>query len=172
MKILRLLVIVVLFASCSTNKVITDYDSKANFDSFKTFGFYKNVGENLSEFDINRVVDAIDDELTNRGFTFSETPDFFIDFKSKTMEDLNRNTIGIGVGSGGRNGGVGVSGGIPIGSKKLLEQITIDFVDTKEEQLFWQGSLKSKIKEKRKPEEKETYFKKVVTEILSNYPPK
>ena len=172
MKALKLLAIIILLASCSANKVITDYDDKVNFDNFKTFGFYENVGEGYNEFDIDRVVDVIDKELTKRGFTFSETPDFFIDFKAKITEDLNRNTIGIGLGSGGRNGGIGVSGGIPIGSKKMLEQITIDFVEAKEEKLFWQGSLKSKVKEKRKPEEKEIYFKQVIAEVLATYPPK
>ena len=168
MKSLKYLFFIVFIISCSTSKVLVDYDEKSNFANYKTFGFYKNIGEGLNEFDINRVEEVIVFEMQQNGFTESEKPDFRIDFKSKLTEEDNRTRLGIGLG----NGGFGVSGGIPIGSKKMIEELKIDFVDAKSEQLFWQGLLKSKVREKRKPEEKELHFKVVISKILSNYPPK
>ncbi len=91
---------------------------------------------------------------------------------SKISENLNNNTIGIGIGSGGNNGGFGISGGIPIGGKKLNEELIIEFVNSKTDKVIWEGILNSKIKEKRKPEEKELHFQEVIKKILEKYPPK
>ena len=104
------------------------------------------------------------------GFTKVEKPDFYINVISKISDTQNNNTIGIGVGSSGRNGGFGISGGIPIGNKKLNEEFTIEFVNAKTDTLIWEGVLISKIKEKRKPEEKELHFKEIIKEILASYP--
>ena len=43
MKILRLLplLIVFVFTSCSSVRVVTDYDREANFNSYSSFAFYK-----------------------------------------------------------------------------------------------------------------------------------
>ena len=99
-------------------------------------------------------------------------PDFFINIISKISEAKNNNTIGIGIGSGGRNGGFGISGGIPIGGKKLNEEFIIEFVNAKTDEIIWEGILNSTIKEKRKPEEKEMHFKEIIKKIVEKYPPK
>ena len=36
-----LLILVILFSSCSAVKVAVDYDSKVDFKKYKTFAFYK-----------------------------------------------------------------------------------------------------------------------------------
>ena len=111
-------------------------------------------------------------ELNKIGIQESENPDFFINIISKITEATNSNTIGIGVGSGGRNGGFGISGGIPIGGKKLNEEFIVEFVDATNNTLFWEAILNSKINEKRKPEEKELHFQEIIKIILEKYPPK
>ena len=158
--------------SCSSSKVITDYDDKANFSSFKTFAFFEDVGKGLNELDVKRVTSIMKTELNMLGIQESETPDFFINIISKTTESNNNNTIGIGVGSGGRNGGFGISGGIPIGGKKLNEEFIVEFVNSENDTLFWEAILNSSIKEKRKPEEKELHFQEIIKKILEKYPPK
>lgn len=157
--------------SCSASKVITDYDSKTDFEKFKTFDFYEDNGDNLNEFDIKRITSAIENELENAGLNYNQEPDFFIYFDTKVSENQNNNTIGIGVGSGGINGGFGISGGIPIGGKKLNEEINIRFIETTTNELFWEGSLTSTIKEKRNPEERNLHLQEVIRKIVSNYPP-
>ncbi|WP_282073979.1 DUF4136 domain-containing protein [Polaribacter atrinae] len=162
--------ILLLLMSCSTSKVITDYDENTNFSKYKTYAFFDDIGTGLNEFDVDRAADALFDEMELLGFKEVETPDFYINFKAKTAAPKVTNTIAIGLGSGGRNGGFGVSGGIPIGGKKLDEEITVEFVDAKTNELFWEGILTSTIKEKRKPEDRVAYFKEVVREILQKYP--
>ncbi|SDR72733.1 protein of unknown function [Polaribacter sp. KT25b] len=160
-----------LLMSCSSSKVMTDYDNAINFSDFKTYSFYEDVGGGLNELDVKRVIFAINFELNQRGFKETESPDFYINVTSKTSESSNNNSIGIGVGGGGRNSGFGISGGIPIGAKKLNEELVIEFVNAKTNQIIWEGALNSKIKENRNPEEKELQYTEVVKKILNHYPP-
>ena len=171
MKNLKYLFLVLLM-SCSTSKVITDYDDKADFSSFKTYAFYQDVGKGLNELDVRRVTSIMNTELNKLGIQESENPDFFINIITNTTEATNNNTIGIGVGSGGRNGGFGISGGIPIGGKKLNEEFIVEFVAATNNTLFWEAVLNSTINENRKPEEKELHFQEIIKIILEKYPPK
>ncbi|UAM98456.1 DUF4136 domain-containing protein [Polaribacter litorisediminis] len=161
-----------LLVSCSSSKVMIDYDAEIDFSNFKSYAFYEDVGKGLNEFDVKRVITVMNAELQQLGFLPSDNPDFFINIKSNISEAQNNNTIGIGIGNGGINGGFGVSGGIPIGGKKLNEEFTIEFVNAQNNILFWEAILNSKIKEKRKPEEKELHFKAIISKILEKYPPK
>lgn len=171
MKHIKFLFLFVLM-SCSVSKVITDYDSEINFEDFKSYSFFEDVGEGLNELDVKRVRLSMNSELKSVGFKKLENPDFYINVIAKYSETQNNNTIGIGLGSGGRNGGFGISGGIPIGGKKLNEEFIIEFVNAKTYEVIWEGILNSKINEKRKPEEKEQHFNEVVKKILEKYPPK
>jgi hypothetical protein len=52
--------------SCSTSKVITDYDDNTNFAKFKSFEFYEDNGENLNAFDVKRITFIIDEKLKEK----------------------------------------------------------------------------------------------------------
>ena len=153
---------------CSSSKVMTDFDNAINFSDFKTFSFYEDIGQGLNELDVNRVISALKLEMKQRTFQEVENPDFFINITSKISENQNRNSIGVGLG----NGGFGLSGGIPIGGKKLNEEFVIEFVNAKTDQVIWEGILNSKIKEKRTPEQKELHFNEIIKKILDTYSPK
>lgn len=158
--------------SCSSSKVLVDYDDEINFSDFRNYTFYDDIAKNVNDLDKKRIKKAISVELNQKGFNESNTPDFYINVISKLSENQQNNTIGIGVGSGGVNGGFGISGGIPIGGKKLSEEFIIEFVNAKTDKIFWEGVLHSTVKEKRKPEEKQLHFQEIIKKILANYPPK
>jgi hypothetical protein len=167
MKIIRFFFLFV-FIGCSSSKVFTDYDISADFTQFKTFDFYEDNGENLNELDVKRIIANIQENLNTVGLQQNEAPDFFIFFDTKTVENQNNNLIRIGLG----NGGTGISGGIPIGSKKLNEKLTIKFIEAKNNDLFWEGSLDAVIKERRTPEKRESHLKEVIHKILKQFPSK
>ncbi len=169
MKYLKFFFLVFLM-SCASSNVLTDYDVKTDFTQYKTFDFFEDNGENLNEFDVKRITTVIQKELEILGLNQNSTPDFFIYFNTNTSENQNNNTIAIGLGSGGRNGGFGVLGGIPIGVKKLNEELIIEFVTSKKKELFWKASLISIIKEKRTPQERIIYLQEVVQKILKELP--
>ncbi|QMU66336.1 MAG: DUF4136 domain-containing protein [Flavobacteriaceae bacterium] len=155
---------------CTSGKVVYDYDVKTDFKKFKTFNFYDDVGGGLNELDIKRATVIIEKQLVDRGFQKSETPDFLINFISNRTESTDTNNVGIGVGGGNRVG-FGISGGIAIGAKKEYEEFIVEFVNTENNQLFWQGISSKKVKVKMSPEEKERYRQLIVEKIFEKYPP-
>ena len=56
MKILKLLFLLclVILTSCSSVRVVTDYDTKVDFTSYKTFAFYKKGIDKASVSDLDK----------------------------------------------------------------------------------------------------------------------
>ncbi|MBA6155615.1 DUF4136 domain-containing protein [Tenacibaculum sp. S7007] len=169
MKYLKILFLFVLM-SCSSTKVVYDYDSKMDFTTYKTFNYFEDVGKGLNELDVKRITNELSEGLQQKGMRLSDTPDFYINIVAKDREAIRRNTIGVGIGGGG-NVGFGISGGIPIGSRKINQEITVDFVESKTNNLIWNGIANSEIKERTTPEERLAHYKKVIIEILKGFPP-
>ena len=161
----------IFIVGCSSSKVIYDYDSKTDFKVYKTFNYFEDAGEGLNELDVKRITDELTNGLQQKGMKLSEDPDMYINIISNESKKIDRSTIGIGMG-GGRNVGFGISGGIPIGSKKMNQKLIIDFVKSENDELLWQGISNEAIKERTTPEEKLMHYKKVIEKILMNYPPK
>lgn len=161
---------VFLLISCSASKVVYDYDAKTDFSTFKTYSFFEDVGDGLNEIDTKRFTRSIERYLDSLGLKKSEKPDFYINVISEKRDAQRNNNVGIGVG-GGRNVGFGISTGISIGGKKINEKIAIDFVASNNNELFWQGIIDAKVKEKIKPKAREVLVDDFVKKILSKYPP-
>ncbi len=159
-----------LIASCGSAPVF-DYDSQTDFTGYKTYAFYPNIQSGLSELDDNRIRQTIDSLLRTKNIRFSETPDILVNFYANEQL-VSGNTIGIGVGSGGGNVGVGMSGGIPIGGKKVEQVFTLDFISKVNDALIWQGVLEASYKERATPEQKKIHYIKLLSKIINGFPPK
>lgn len=68
------------FSSCNSVKVVTDYDTKVDFNKYKTFAFYKTGIDKaaISDLDKKRILNAIESELLLLGFTKSTNPDMLV----------------------------------------------------------------------------------------------
>ncbi|TYA69812.1 DUF4136 domain-containing protein [Seonamhaeicola marinus] len=172
MKLLRLLFIAILFVGCAPIKVNYDFDKTVDFSKYKTYQYYGDMKTGLSQLDTKRLLDAIDTKMTSLGFTVSENPDFLIDIKSVEFQGAPRQTVGVGLGGGGRNAGGGVSIGIPVGGTPMSRQITIDFVDEKGKGLFWQAVSESSFKQNDKPEKREERLNAIVEKVFEKLSPK
>lgn len=171
---LALLGFIVLLSSCSTIKVTTDYDTKANFSKYKTFAFYKTGIDKaeISDLDKRRILRAIENELIAQGFTKSENPDMLVSIFTKSREkvDVNQTNLGYGWGWGwnpwiwgGMNNNVNVS-------QYTEGTLFIDFIDKDKKELFWQGVGTGALRteDRAKKEERINQF---VKEIISRFPP-
>jgi len=168
---LFLLVLVFGFASCSTVKVTTDYDTKTNFTSYKTFAFYKKGIDKakISDLDKRRILRAIESEMLAKGFVKSNTSDLLVSIFAKSRKKINidasvdypnyfwypryyygRDRIRI--------------------TKQTEGTLFIDLIDAENKKLLWQGigSGALSAKNRSKKEEKIQLF---VKEILSGFPP-
>src|SRR5690554_1369778 len=97
MKLIKFLPLLalMLFASCSSVRVATDYDSSVNFSQFRTYAFMKDGVDkiNISDLDKKRILKAIDVEMTAKGYTKSDNPDLLINLFTDAKEIVNVNTF-------------------------------------------------------------------------------
>ena len=171
-KLIPLLFLLVL-ASCSSVQVSTDYDNTVNFSQFKTYAFMKDGVDkiNISDLDKKRILKAIDEELTAKGFTKSENPDLLINIFTKSREqvDVNQFNAGWGYGWGWGWNPYMMYGGQTTVSTSTQGTLYIDFIDAKKKEMIWQGEgIGTLTKNVDKKDEKIADF---VSKILAQYPP-
>ncbi len=175
MKILKvaLLLILIVFASCSSVKVYTDYDKNAEFSQYKTFAFYKPGVDKveISDLDKKRVLKSIEAEMIAKGFVKSENPDLLINFFTKSREQVDVNTFNNGWGYGwGWGWNPWMWGGNHTSvSRTTNGTLFIDLIDAKKKELIWQGEGEGEIF--RNLEKKEERIQEFVKKILAEYPP-
>ncbi|WP_046743591.1 DUF4136 domain-containing protein [Kordia zhangzhouensis] len=171
MKYINLVLFLLIFAACTTPRVVYDYDHKTNFSNYKTYNLYPEIETGLSELDNKRLLRVTDSIMQERGFVRTATPDFYINIETHFFEPDRNNAIGVGVGGTGRNVGGGISIGLPVGDKHN-QQFVFDFVDVRQDELFWQAVVEGFYKEQSTPEEREVYFIQILQKVLEGYPPK
>ena len=167
-KLLFLPIITLAIISCSSVRVTTDYDTKVDFNQFKTFAFYKTGIDKatISDLDKKRIMRAIETELLAKGMTKSTKPDVLVSLftKSRNRVDVNDNFYG------------GFYYPRYYGMNQLsVSQYTegtlfIDLLDAKKKELVWQG-VGSGTLSNSSVERKEAKIKEFVNEILAKYPP-
>ena len=92
MKCVKLLLLTLLFSSCTSIRVNYDYDRQIDFQNYKTYNYYSNLETGLNELDTNRFLDILDAGLQNKGLILSRIPDFFINIQSIEYQNEHRST--------------------------------------------------------------------------------
>lgn len=164
-----------LLTSCATVNVKTDYDTKANFKAYKSFGFLKPAIDKveISDLDKKRILRAIDLQLQAKGFNKSTTPDLLVSINTKAEKNVQvYQNFGFGYGWGWWSpfwwGGPGFNG---VSTYETVDGVLfIDLIDAKKKELVWQGIGKAPLVEGG-PIEKEKRINEIVTAILAKYPP-
>lgn len=172
MKSFRILFILLLFSSCNAPQALYDYDQKVNFSAYKTYGIYPDLMTGLSQLDERRLIASVESELRNKNLSPSETPDLYLNIYSEEYRKDSNSRLGIGVGGGGRNVGVGVTGGIPLGGQETYLRLTFDLIDAKTDALVWQAVVESTFDLDASPAERQRRFDEIVAKALKGYPPK
>ena len=185
MKNLKFLVLpllgLLLLGSCVSVKVLADYDKEADFNTYKSYAFYKTGIDKaqISDLDKKRILNAIDAEMSNRGFVKSKQPDILISIFTKEKERVNvyNNNFGWGWGWGWGYGywNPWVWGGPGYGgasvSTDTVGSLYIDLIDAKNKELVWQGRGVGTLNNTSKVEKKEERIREFVSQILQKYPP-
>ena len=171
MKHFLFLIAIFTLLSCGSTRVDYDYDEQVNFTDYKTYNFLPDMQTGLSQLDVNRLLEAIDLVMQEKGFQKSDNPDLLINIMSDQYQDNSRNSVGVGVGGGSYGGGVNIGAGIPLGGRKDHQTITIDIVDSKKDALVWQAISDSNIALNTNPQDRVTYYTKITQKIFSGFPP-
>jgi hypothetical protein len=117
--------------------------------------------------DKKRILRSIDEALTIKGFTKSETPDLIISIFTKETERIDiYNNNGFGWGWNSR-WGLGMS--YTNVSRTPEGTLFIDLIDAKTKELVWQGEGNGYLT--KDTEKKDARIKEFVDKILAQYPP-
>ncbi|MEP3209294.1 MAG: DUF4136 domain-containing protein [Maribacter sp.] len=182
LKLLALPLFVLLFlSSCTSVRVLSDYDKDTDFKSYKSYAFYKTGIDKaqISDLDKKRILRAIETEMGTRGFVKSQNPDILVSIFTKEREqvDVYNNNFGWG-GWGGWGWGWGWGGfgpgwgwGGSNVSTRTEGSLYIDLIDAKNKELVWQGKGEGTLSNTKNIEKKEMRIKEFVAEILTQYPP-
>lgn len=172
-KVIILVFSAILMASCSSVKVITDYDSNVDFKNYKTFAFFKPGIDkaDISDLDKKRILRAIESELLAKGFTKSDNPDMLVSIFTKSRERVNVNQTNFGYGFGWGWNPWMMNGGNNVNVSQYSEgTLFIDFIDKTKKELVWQGIGTGALRMQNR-EKKELRIKEFVKEIISRFPP-
>lgn len=165
-------ILVLMLTSCSTVRVATDYDKKADFNSYHSYAFYKPGIDKaeISDLDKRRILRGIDENLSQRGMKKSENPDLLISIFTKENQrvDIYNNNFGYGwYWSPYWHGGYyGTSV-----SRTPEGTLFIDIIDAKTNNLIWQGMGTADL-HTQNVDKREARIKEIVNKILDKYPPK
>ena len=175
-KILVVPMLVLLFlSSCTSVRVLSDYDKEANFNSYKSYAFYKTGIDKaqISDLDKKRILRAIEAEMTKRGFIKSENPDILVSIftKEKEQVDIYNNYWGGGWGWGWNPYYWGPGWGGNNVSTRTEGSLYIDLIDSKSKELVWQGKGVGNLTNTSNIAKKEERIREFVSEILMQYPP-
>ncbi|MGL2966493.1 DUF4136 domain-containing protein [Flavobacterium sp. XGLA_31] len=165
-------VVFFIMTSCSSVRVNYDYDKKVDFKPYKTYAFLKSGIDKveISDLDKKRIMHAIDDALSAKGFTKSESPDLLINFFTKEREQVDVNQFSAGWGYGwGYGWNPYFWGGNTYVNRYTEGTLYIDLIDAKKKELIWQGEGEGALT--KDTDRKDEVIKEFVTKILEQYPP-
>ncbi|RTR40880.1 DUF4136 domain-containing protein [Shewanella canadensis] len=162
-----------LLSACAA-KPKSDYDVGYDFSQLSTFIEFSPTQTN-DPISSARIIDAITDALTAKGFVRSiDHPSFKVTYAFKVENKPKDSGVSIGLGTGtwGSNGGIsiGTSVGVPIGSDSAkIQTIQIDVIDTQSNKLIWRGTDKFNFDAGGAEKAEDTH--NTVSKILSQFPP-
>lgn len=175
------LLVMLILSSCVSVRVVADYDQKMDFQQYKTYAFYKTGIDKaqISDLDKRRILKAIDEEMSKRGFVKSNNPDLLVSIFTKERErvDVYNNNFGWGWGRGWGGfynpwvWGPGWGWGGNNVSTRTEGSLFIDFIDAEKKKLVWQGRGAGSLSTSKKVEKREARIQEFVQEILEEYPP-
>ena len=174
MKICKLFILLCIgiLTSCSSIKVVSDYDTKVDFSTYKTFAFYKKGIDkaSVSDLDKKRIMRAIENELNKKGLVKSTNPDILVSIFTKSREKVNVTDNNFGYGFGwGYNPWFFGSTNLNI-NQYTEGTLFIDFIDKNKNELVWQG-IGSGAMKMTNIDKKEERINEFVNKIILAYPP-
>lgn len=172
LKLVPIALLLVMVTSCVSVRVASDYDKDADFNSYKTFAFYKTGIDkaDISDLDKRRILRAIETELLAKGFTKSENPDLLVSIFTKSREKINVHNNGFGPYGYGWGWSPWYWNNYSHVSTSTEGTLFIDLIDAKKKELVWQGVGKGYIST-GSVEKKEARIKEFVKSIIAKYPP-
>lgn len=166
MKNLMLLLLAIFISSCTSFKVVSDYDNEINFNNFQTYELLLHKSDfpvEANPINKNRLEKGIHENMAALNFKESENPDLFVTYfvkkENRESDSFYRNYYNR-LGNNDQH--------------QIIEYkvgtLVIDFIDAKKKQVVWHGAISRAVNEDMKNAEKrinenvKTMFDKFVKE--------
>lgn len=159
-RITGIAVIALLASGCSTSKIRSNVDPDADFSHYYTWNFIENAGPDSGDYEsffTQYMKEAIEIEMSKRGYTMSDDPDILVNFNGIVQEKTDIREVPAGPPMGGyygyRAGYYDPWGGYGWGTETQVSQYTegtfnIDIIDNKKGQLVWEAVGQGRISQK------------------------
>lgn len=170
-KTASLVIGLLVFSSCSSVRVVSDYDKSANFSEYASFAFYKTGIDKaeINDLDKRRILRAIETEMLAKGFVKSENPDLLVSIFTKSREQINVYNNGWGPYGYGWGWSPWYYGNYSTVSTSTEGILYIDLIDASRKELVWQGQGVGYLTTNM--DKKEARINEFVLKILEKYPP-
>ncbi|HEY4369538.1 MAG TPA: DUF4136 domain-containing protein [Steroidobacteraceae bacterium] len=172
---------VLLAAGCASTRppnARIDYDRKADFTVYRTFGFPKETGTDRGGYSTlvtKYFKDSVTTLLEARGYKYAEEhPDLLVNFYMNTTERTETDIQPGPRGYGYYGYRAGLYNPWPMYDQNLTETykvgtINLDIVDAEKKQLIWEGVSEGRVSEEAMGNPKVT-VNAVVNELMRQYP--
>ena len=174
--------VVMLMAGCATTRAPQtriDYDKKADFSVYRTFGFPKETGTDRGGYSTlvtSYFKNSVTAAMEARGYKYSEDhPDLLVNFYMNTRERTEtRPSPALGYGYYGYR--YGLYNAWPMYDEDRtvtykIGTINLDIVDGEKKQLIWEGISEGRVTEESMANPRVT-VNAVVTELMRQFPGK
>lgn len=170
------------FLSCSSSRIQTDYDHRADFSSYSTFAWYQaeeNIGptEGPSQIVDRRIRHSIAENLEARGLGRAEPgdADLTVTYYASLNSQMQFHTTGWGYGAGWGWGpywgyGYGFWPGWTTTTVHTYHEgtVIIDIIDREKNQLVWRGVTTRVLGKKSHSDEK---IDQAMARVFADFPP-
>jgi len=174
MKYVFLFLLPFVLISCSSIQVSCDYDGSVDFSKYKTYAFSEeSLQLPLNQLNLERIIHAVENEMTLKGLKEEEEPDIAIDLHLKTAQrvEATATTTGTAYGPYRYGWGAGYSTTQINYDEYTDGTLFISIVEMETKKLIWQGIGTKTIDENMKPSKREESINYSIKQILANYPP-
>jgi uncharacterized protein DUF4136 len=167
--VLCFVIVSVLAAAATAQKVTVDWDKATNFSGFRTYAWGNNtpIRNQLME---QRIISGIESQLAAKGLQkvdASSNPDLVVRYHASTDVQTQFNTID----TGGWGPGWGWGGGMSTTTEDriLVGQLVVDIGDVKNKKFIWRGRASETLSDN--PQKVEKNLDKALNKMFEKYPP-
>ena len=181
----RIIALALLVTALGANRTFAqdvryNFDSSANFASFKTYKWIvMKDAPQMNPLVDKQIREAVDAELAKKGLTKSEdnNADLYVGYQAGMQKEKEFTSFssGWGYGPGWYGGGwYGAGGGMVSGSTSTiyLGQLALDMYAQAPHTLVFRSVASKELDTEAKPEKQAKNLSKTVAKMLKNYPPK
>jgi len=179
-KALAALLLAVILASCTTGPNIrVDYDRSVDFSGYKTYGYFQPMSiesKNYTSLIGDHFREAIDREMTLRGYVKSDNPDLLVNVsatfndKTRVSQTPSMHHTYYGYRSGFYDPWYGYGHATETHVRQYTEgTVNLDIVDPKLKRMVWEGVAIGTITEKKRENARQV-ISNGVSLVFAQYP--